>query len=119
MQESQLISHTHSISHLLFLHDEKNKKIKQFVSRYQWQLGAWSQCRLDVRYRLDGPGRSEALGGPPAELGRRGDDEEEEACGPGIRHRNLTCLDTRAGTPSPFHLCLQGPVVFANQLIER
>jgi hypothetical protein len=113
-----LVSNAYSIDQLLYLHNEITKKIKQFASRYQWQMGAWSQCRLDVRYRPDGPGRPEALGGPPAEPGRH-DDEEEEACGPGIRHRNLTCLDTRAGTPSPFHLCLQGPVVFANQLIER
>ena len=92
-------------------------------------MGAWSKCRLDKPGRLAGPGQqvgTGSLGGPgqlvgPARPGGPGqpDEEEEESCGAGTRHRNLTCLDTRAGTPAPFHLCLQGPVVFANQLIER
>ena len=111
-------------------------------NRYQWQMGAWSECWLDKPGRLTGPGQLEgpgSLGGPgqlvgppgrpggpdqlvgPARLGGPGqpEEEEEESCGAGARHRNLTCLDTRAGTPASFHLCLQGPVVFANQLIER
>jgi hypothetical protein len=94
-----------------------------FFSRYQWQVGAWSQCILDR------PGREDEQGRPGGQVKKDGpgrmdvqtkrEEEEEEACGVGVRHRNLTCLDTKAGTPAPFHLCLQGPVVFANQLIER
>jgi hypothetical protein len=97
--------------------------------RYQWQIGAWSECQLDRTARLAGLGQPVGPGqlGGPGQLDGKGqqavigqpDEEDEEACGGGTRHRNLTCLDTRTGTPAPFHLCLQGPVVFANQLIER
>jgi hypothetical protein len=80
-------------------------------------MGAWSDCILDRPGQQAWPGQQAGPGRHP-ETGRT-DEEEEQACGAGTRHRNLTCLDTRTGTPAPFHLCLQGPVVFANQLIER